>query len=39
MAFALEKKIILANPDVIKRTEGKSFNNVLFALQSKIIAK
>lgn len=33
MAFAMAKKIVLANVDVVKPTDGKkSFNNVLLAL-------
>lgn len=39
MSFVLhilnDKKIILANPDDVKPTEGKSFNNVLLALHNK----
>ena len=32
MAFALEKKVILANPDAVQPTQNKSFNNVLLTL-------
>ncbi|KKT41425.1 MAG: hypothetical protein UW30_C0008G0044 [Candidatus Giovannonibacteria bacterium GW2011_GWA2_44_13b] len=32
MAFAFEKKIVLANPDAIQPTQAKSFNNVLLTL-------
>lgn len=31
MAFALGKKLVIANPDVIERTPHKSFENVLLA--------
>src|SRR3989344_1010569 len=32
MAFALRKKIVLANPGSIEKTEEKSFNNVLLKI-------
>lgn len=32
MTFALNKKIILANPDLVQGTQGKSFGNVLHAI-------
>lgn len=32
MAFALGKKIILANPEAVQPTEGKSFGNMLIAI-------
>lgn len=32
IAFALGKKIVLANPDGIQPTEGKSFGNMLIAI-------
>ncbi len=35
MAFALGKPIILANPERVIATEGKSFSNVLLALHQK----
>ena len=34
MTFALRKKIVLVNPEMVEPTEGKSFNNVLLALSS-----
>lgn len=35
IAFALGKKIVLANPTEVESTPGKSFNNVLLALHEK----
>ncbi len=35
MAFALEKKILLANPNSIKTTPVKSFNNILLELHER----
>jgi hypothetical protein len=32
MAFALGKKIVIANPDALFPTEGKSFGNMLIAI-------
>ena len=32
MAFALGKRVRLAKPEMVEPTEGKSFNNVLLAL-------
>ncbi len=35
MAFALGKKVVLANPEMVQPTEGKSFSNVLLAYTAK----
>lgn len=35
IAFALNKKILLANPDEVQPTPEKSFNNVLLALHKR----
>lgn len=36
MTFALRKKVVLANPDMVRPTDGKkSFNNVLLALSKE----
>ena len=32
MTFALGKKVVLANPEMVEATEGKSFNNVVLEL-------
>jgi hypothetical protein len=35
IVFQLEKKLIIANPDDLQPTEGKSFENVLLAYSAK----
>lgn len=39
IAFALQKKIRLINPEMVAPTEGKSFANVLLALHNKTAAQ